>query len=37
MFLYCKEKLFCMKHLNLKALAIKKYPKVYKEKSYNIV
>ena len=37
MFLYCKEKLFCMKHLNLKALAIKKCPKVYKEKSYNIV
>ena len=26
-----------MKHLNLKALAIKKCPKVYKEKSYNIV
>jgi len=25
-----------MKHLNLKALAIKKCPKVYKEKSYNI-
>lgn len=37
MFLYRKEKLFCMKHLNLKALAIKKCPKVYKEKSYNIV